>query len=114
MTNPLNAIPQPSRYPRTSRYYTSTTLVYTTPDGQDIPYLDRRILPQPSSFTMINQYQIRQGDRLDVLAYRQFGDAGQWWQLADANPVIDPSDLTDTPGRWIRVTLPAGVPGAAG
>lgn len=109
MTNPLDSIPQPSRYPRTSRYYASPTLTH---DG--VPYLDRRILPQPSSFTTINTYQAREGDRLDILAYRQFGDAGQWWQLADANPVLDPADLTATPGRWIRVTLPAGVPGAAG
>lgn len=109
MTNPLDAIPVPSKYPRTSRYYGSDQLVH---DG--VPYLRPRLLPSPDNFVTVATYEVRVGDRVDVLAFRQFGDAGQWWRIADANPVTDPRELTDTPGRRLRITLPEGVPGTAG
>lgn len=107
----LDAIPQPSRYPRTSRYYGTPVTAFTAPDGTQIPFLARRLLPQAGSFTTIAQYTVVAGDRADVLAYRLLGDAGQWWQIADANPVLDPRELTATPGQQIRITLPQGIPG---
>ena len=109
MTSPLDAIPAPSKYPRTSRYFASDQLQH---DG--VPYLRPRLLPSPDSFSVITTYEVRAGDRSDVLAFRQFGDAEQWWRIADANPVLDPRELTDTPGRKLRITLPQGVPGTAG
>lgn len=30
-------------------------------------------------------HTIVQGDRLDLLAYRYYGDASKWWIIADAN-----------------------------
>jgi hypothetical protein len=110
--NLLDAIPQPSRYPPTSRYYGSAVNVLTAPDGTQIPYLARRLVPQPGSFTTIGQYAVVVGDRADLLAFRFLGDAGQWWQIADANPVLDPRDLTATPGLQIRITLSSGIPGS--
>jgi hypothetical protein len=112
IASPLDSIPAPSRYPRTSRYFDVATAVHRTSDGREIPYATRRLLAQPGTFTTLSRYQVREGDRLDVLANRQFGDAEQWWRLADPNPTLDPRDLTATPGRWLRITLPAGVPGA--
>jgi len=107
--NLLDAIPQPPRYPRTSRYYGIPTTTWTAPDGQQFPYLQRRPLPQPDTLTTIATHTVVTGDRADLLAFRFFGDAGQWWQLTDANPVLDPRDLTATPGQRIRITLPQGV-----
>jgi len=112
-TSPLASIPPPSRYPRTSRYFAVPTAVLTTPDGRQIPYTTRRLLPRPESLAAIGAYQTRDGDRLDVLAFRQVRDPEQWWRLADANPALDPRELTATPGRRLRVTLPEGVPGPA-
>ena len=109
MTSPLDAIPAPSKYPRTSRYFAQDQLQHN-----GVPYVRPRILPSPGSFALIGTYEVRAGDRADVLAFRQFGDAGQWWRIADANPVLDPTELTDTPGRTLRITLPEGVPGTAG
>jgi nucleoid-associated protein YgaU len=106
----LDAIPQPSHYPRTSRYYGTPVSIYTAPDGTQVPYLARRLLPQPGSSATITQYTVVAGDRADLLAFRFLGDAGQWWQIADANPVLDPRELTATPGRRIRITLPPGIP----
>jgi len=111
--NLLDAIPQPSRYPPTSRYYGTAVNVFTATDGTKIPYLARRLVPQPGSFTTIARYTVVTDDRADLLAFRFLGDAGQWWQIADANPVLDPRDLTATPGLQIRITLPPGIPGGA-
>ena len=109
--NLLDAIPQPSRYPPTSRYYGTAVNVFMAPDGTQIPYLARRLVPQPGSFTTVAQYTVVVDDRADLLAFRFLGDAGQWWQIADANPVLDPRDLTATPGVQIRNTLPRGITG---
>ena len=111
-TSPLDAIPQPPRYPRTSRYYGIGVTMLTEPDGTQVPYLARRLLPDPASFTAVSQYTVVAGDRPDLLAFRLLGDASQWWRLADANPVLDPRELTATPGQKIQVTLPQGIPGA--
>jgi hypothetical protein len=109
--SPLDAIPVPSAYPRTSRYHGIPTAVHTMPDGRQVRYLTRRLLPQPSAFTAIATHEVSVGDRPDLLANRYLGDSGQWWRIADANPVLDPRELTERPGRRVRITLPEGVPG---
>jgi hypothetical protein len=113
MTNPLDALRPASAYPRTSRYFGVATAVYTTPDGTELPYLRRRLLPRPDSFTTLTEHVVSTGDRPDLLAFRYLGAADQWWRIADANPVLDPRELTATPGRRLRITLPEGVPGGA-
>jgi hypothetical protein len=110
----LDAVPAPSPYPRTSRYYGIEQAVYRAVDGEEIPYLRRRLLPQPESLAQIGEYVVREGDRPDLVANQFLGDPEQWWRIADANPVLDPRELTDTAGKKIRITLPEGVPGAAG
>lgn len=46
-----------------------------------------QINPQqdPFSFSYVS-YQMKQADTLPLLAYAYYGDATQWWQIADANP----------------------------
>ncbi|MEZ0112591.1 nucleoid-associated protein YgaU [Catenulispora sp. EB89] len=108
----LAAAATPSSYPRTSRYYAVPTAVYTTADGTQIPYLTRRFLPDPGTLTAVDSYQVKAGDRVDQIAYRYLGDPTQWWQLADANPELDPQELTATPGATLEITLPGGMPSA--
>lgn len=111
--NLIDAIAPLSPYPRTSRYYGTAVNTFTAPDGTQIPYMARRLLPDPASFTAISQYTVVAGDRPDLIAFRFLGDPGQWWQIADANLVLDPRELTATPGRKIRITLPQGIAGSA-
>ncbi|MFG2905223.1 hypothetical protein ACGF13_09195 [Kitasatospora sp. NPDC048286] len=108
---PLNALPAPSPYPPTSRYHDVPVALYTEPDGRQVPYLRRRLLPSPDGLTPLAEHVVGAGDRPDLLAYRYLGSADQWWRIADANPVLDPRELTATPGRRITVALPGGVPG---
>ena len=114
MTNPMDAmaaaVPSPTPYPRGSRYYGVPTAVHVTADGRRIPYLRRRLLPSPESFVPMAEHEVSAGDRTDLLAARYFGDAETWWRIADANPALDPADLTSTPGRRLRITLPQGMP----
>jgi nucleoid-associated protein YgaU len=111
--NLIDAIAPPSQYPLTSRYHGTAVNTFTAPDGTQIPYISRRLLPDPASFTAIAQYTVVAGDRPDLIAFRLLGDSGQWWQIADANPVLDPRELTATPGQKIRITLPQGITGSA-
>ena len=57
--------------------------------------------------------RIVEGDRRDLLGARHAGDAELWWQLADANGVVDPRSLSDPIGRRLRITLPLDVPGSS-
>lgn len=117
MTSPMDAMaaaaPPLTAYPRTSRYYGVDTAVHVTADGRRVPFLRRRLLPPAESFVAIAEHVVSDGDHTDLLADRYFGDAETWWRIADANPVLDPRDLTGTPGRRLRITLPQGVPGPA-
>jgi nucleoid-associated protein YgaU len=109
--NLTDAMAPASQYPRTSRYHATAVNMFTAPDGTQIPYLARRLLPDPASFTAISEYTVVAGDRPDLIAFRVLGDPGQWWQIADANQVLDPRELTAVPGQKIRITLPQGIAG---
>ena len=111
--NLADAMAPSSRYPRTSRYYGTAVNTFTAPDGTRIPYMARRLLPDPASFTAIAEYTVAAGDRPDLIAFRLLGDSGQLWQIADANQVLDPRELAAAPGQKIRVTLPQGIAGSA-
>ena len=78
-----------------------------------IAYLGRRLLPDPTRLALLTEHSVVQGDRLDLLAARLIGDPLLWWRIADANPELDPAELVVHIGRWLRITLPDGVPGVA-
>lgn len=49
-------------------------------------------------------YLVLQGDRIDNIAFRFYGDPLRWWVIADANPqIMDWSVLL--PGTLIRVPV---------
>jgi hypothetical protein len=91
-----------------SRYNGIGTLTFTRLDGTIVRYLNRRIIPQPDSYTTMRQYVVVQGDRIDTVANAQIGDPLLYWILCDANQASDPDALTAEPGRVLRITLPAG------
>ena len=108
----LGVVPQVT-FPTDSRYYASSVLQYTAPNGQVIPYLARRIVPQPgaANYATINTHTVMSGDRLDLIAAKYLGDPLMAWLICDANGTQDPNDLTATPGRVLAITTPQGVPG---
>jgi hypothetical protein len=118
MINPLKALIQlgvvPTvTFPTDSRYYGSSTLSYTAPNGQSVRYLAPRFVPQPGSpaYATVAQHTITQGDRLDLIAAKYLGDPLIFWLICDANGAIRPGQLVETPGTVLNITLPQGVPG---
>ena len=100
----------------TSRYYAIDTATYTSGEGRTVVYVRRRFVPQPEALAQLGQHVVQPGERnrLDLVAARENLSSELWWQLADANRAMDPDELTQTAGRVLRVTLPAGIPQGAG
>ncbi|MFD2468073.1 LysM peptidoglycan-binding domain-containing protein [Amycolatopsis silviterrae] len=100
----------------TSRYYGLPTAVRDLPDGRSVRFVQRRLLPHPEQLAQIGERVVKPRDRLDRIAGDVFGDAEQYWRIADANRAMDPDELTAEPGRRLRITLPPGIPagGTAG
>lgn len=92
-----------------SRYANVGTATFTTSDGRQVPYLLRRLLPAPAALATLRTHVVRLGERPDTIAATELGDAEMSWLLADANPVMRPSELAH-PGHSIQVPLPAGIP----
>ncbi|MEO8576154.1 MAG: LysM domain-containing protein [Gemmatimonadales bacterium] len=94
-----------------SRYYGLETRTYVTPDGIDVPYFPRRILPDPARLAVIGEHTVVQNERPDTVAAQVFGDPELFWRLCDGNYVLQPEELTVRLGRRLRVTLPENMPG---
>ncbi|HEY8694549.1 MAG TPA: LysM domain-containing protein [Chloroflexota bacterium] len=118
MIDPLRALLQPNplrmtQFPPNSRYHGVDNATLQTPNGTTLAYLRRRFVPAPERFALLQEHTIKRGDRLDNLAAHYIGDPEQFWRICDANRAIRPEELTETPGRTLRITLPEGIPGAS-
>ncbi len=116
MTDPFQNIlqsgnPPLNLFPATSRYYRIKTTTIETADGKTVAYLRRRFIPAAESLSLISIHQVKEKDRLDNIAANYIGDPEQFWQVADANNAIKPEELTDEPGRQLRITQPQGITG---
>jgi hypothetical protein len=104
---------QNSPFSPTSRYYGIATATFMDSAGVEHAYVCRRFVPPMQAFATLQLHTVTQGERYDTLSAQYLGDPLQFWRLADANGVSDPTDL-ETPGRSVRITLPAGIPGHPG
>ncbi|MDQ1713144.1 MAG: hypothetical protein QOE45_2594 [Frankiaceae bacterium] len=85
----------------TSRYDKQPAVDVPLPDGS----VRRMTAPRIVTATDTRgTYDVREGDRLDLMALAAAGDSTQWWRLADANPWADPTRL-EVPGQ--SIDLPA-------
>ena len=96
-----------------SRYCGATVEYFTGPNGVQIAYLQRRIIPQPTIYTSLQNYAVADGDRLDNLAYKFLGDPLLYWTICDANGATDPDELTVQAGSTIQIPLSSGIPAGA-
>jgi hypothetical protein len=104
----------PQLFGPNSRYYGLATATMTTSDGRVLTYLTRRFVPSADRFALLKEHPVVQGDRLDNLAAKYFGDPEQYWRLCDANNAMRPDELIETIGRRLRITLPEGIPSGVG
>jgi hypothetical protein len=97
-------------------YVTDCTVKYLmfTPDGLPIratAALNLKEVKDPEDLARQNPtsggdpgvrlHLVREGERLDWIAYQQYGDATKWKQIAEANELHDPLDLR--PGTTLRI-----------
>ncbi|AGP37423.1 hypothetical protein BE04_26125 [Sorangium cellulosum] len=52
--------------------------------------------------TVRREHRVVEGERLDQLAHRYYGDPLKYWLICDANDAIFPEDLM-VPGRVLRI-----------
>jgi hypothetical protein len=96
-----------------SRYYGFAVEQTMLPDGTQVAYLARRIIPQASIYGQTQNYSVVVGDRLDNLAARFIGDPILFWMIADANTAFEPDDLTSEAGTGIVSPLVSSIPAGA-
>jgi len=118
MIDPVQALlaqtsPENNLFTSTSRYYGLPIKSMERPDGTTIAYVSRRFVPAPERFQDLQRHTVTQGERLDNIASKYLGDPTLFWRICDANRAMRPEDLTDTPGRALRITLPAGIRGTS-
>jgi hypothetical protein len=99
-----------TQFPVTSRYNGIATATLQTADAKTIVYLTRRFVPGSDRFALLQLHTVTQGERLDNIANQFLGDPTAFWRLCDANNAMRPEELTETPGRQLRITLPEGIP----
>ena len=99
-------------FPPTSRYATVEATTFTDARGRVVVHLRRRFCPPPERFELLTEHVVAKGERLDHIADRYLDDSEQFWRICDANRALRPDELTETPGRRLRITLPDGIPGA--
>jgi hypothetical protein len=98
-----------SNFAPSSRYATTETVTIEL-NGKEIVYLKRRFVPPPDRFALLHEHVVTRGERLDVIAHAEIGDAELFWRVCDANGAMRPDELTETIGRRLRITLPEGIP----
>lgn len=67
-----------------SRYEYARTILDVGSDG--VPRTVLETLPRKSGFITFTAYTVREGERIEQLGARFFGDPELWWHIADANP----------------------------
>ena len=83
-----------------SRYEKIGELERTDATGRRIRYKATRFIPNtPASAP----YVVKQGDRIDRVAFRWLRDPERFWRICDANQALWPADLLDEPGDRIGI-----------
>lgn len=85
-----------------SRYAAGRFVRVSLPDGTP----SRMLWPAAKKTTGVKYklYTIKAGDRLDLIAFREYGDASKWWMISDMNPeILWPHDIVD--GSTIRIPV---------
>jgi hypothetical protein len=94
-----------------SRYYAVATATYEFADGRMVAYVRRRFLPEAERLALFTEHLVSEGERLDLIAQRYYGNPELFWRVCDGNNAMRPEDLLAEPGTRIRICLPEGVPG---
>lgn len=85
-----------------SRYEKVPEAVWVDRQGRRLPY--KLLRPFPPGAPTRQFHDVGDHERLDLIAFRFFGDPEQFWRICDANRTLHPDDL-EAAGRRIRIPL---------
>ncbi len=84
---------------KSSRYAKVGVYTVTDAQGREHPALKMRLIPPtPAVF----RHTVKEGDRLDLLAFKYYGKPDRFWRICDANTAMQPEELLE-PGRPVLV-----------
>jgi hypothetical protein len=79
-------------FSKSSRYFPLPDLIWRAPDGREVTYRSRRLIPR-SGARLEKMTVVGQSERLDIVAGRTLGRPEAFWKLCDANGALDPFEL---------------------
>ena len=85
-------------FDETSRYARLELAEYVMPDGRQVRYVRRRLIPRGDTLPLLTRVVTAAETRLDRLTAQTIGDPEQFWRLCDANDALRPASLTELPG----------------
>ena len=115
MTDPVQLLINAGAIPSTpfvaqSRYSgVPLAVLQRRPGDPEVVYVLRRFIPAPGTLAVVARHSVSALERPDLLGATFLGDALLYWQIADANAVVDPNELTDTVGRLVVIPQPPGM-----
>ena len=89
-----------------SRYAHLKTREYETREGRRIVHVTRRIVPPAGSYLPAGRVSVTDSDRLDLITFQHLGIPTAFWQVADANEAMHPTDLTAQVSRGLVIPIP--------
>lgn len=84
------------------RYGHQEVRSYRTAAGTTILYQAPRVLPQAGTVNISERVLVKEGDRLDLAAYKAYGNPLLFYKICDANTAMDPWALL-RPGRRLLI-----------
>jgi hypothetical protein len=82
-----------------SRYARVPQAVFVDTDRRSRPYTLLRPFGPVAPTQQV--HELGDGERLDLVAFRFFGDPEQFWRICDANATLRPDDLEVVGTRFI-------------
>jgi hypothetical protein len=105
-----------------SRYARAVARTWTAPDGEAIPYIGRRVIPDTDRYQELDRYRVRgsslsadgamtQVERIDQVGDGFYGDPLQYWRICDANCIERPAEACADDGKLLIIPLPLELSG---
>lgn len=89
-----------------SRYASQPVFAVDRGNGQVVRYVAPRILPAPEDQVVATRHRAIDGERIDLVAWRNLASPTAWWMIADANRVTHPAALPGNAGDITIIPVP--------
>ena len=84
-----------------SRYYKVKTRQIITNDGRSVNSLTLRRIPMITG----NETIVKENDKLDIISFRNYGNASMFWYISDANTELYAPNLVKNKTERVKTIL---------